>query len=311
MAQPIHVPIKPPKGPVRRAGRAARLRRTVAELWAILRKDRFAFAGVLIYVFLILTAVVAPYVAPFDPLEIVMENGRYTPNALPSATHLLGTTNLGRDIFSQLLFSVQPTLLVGVTAAFFVVLIGTVIGLISGYSGGLIDAILMRLTDIAFGIPFLPFVIVLVAFLGGSIWNIVIAMAALLWRDTARVIRSQVLVIREKAFIEAARVSGASDLRIIFVHIAPNILPLAFLYGSLATGWAILTEASISFLGFGDPNVVSWGFMLQDAYLSQALARGAWWWIIPPGLGIMLAVMAGFFIGRGYEEVLYPKLKER
>jgi len=283
----------------------------LAELWAILRKDKFALAGVVIYVVLIALAMLAPYLAPYDPLQIVMVNGRYQPNIRPSAAHFLGTTNLGRDVFSQFLFSIQPTLLVGFTAAFFVVLIGTVIGLISGYFGGAADNVLMRLTDVAFGIPFEPFVIVLVAFLGGSIWNIVIAMALLLWRDTARVIRAQVLVLRERAFVEAARVSGASDWRIIFVHIAPNVLPLSLLYGSLAVGWAILTEASVSFLGFGDPKVVSWGYMLQDAYLSQALARGAWWWILPPGIGIMLAVMAAFFIGRGYEELLYPKLRER
>jgi peptide/nickel transport system permease protein len=134
-------------------------------------------------------------------------------------------------------------------------------------------------------------------------------MAILLWRDTGRVIRSQVLVIKEQAFVSAAKVSGASDLRIVFMYIAPSILPLTFLYGSLAIAWAILTEASVSFLGFGDPDVVSWGFMLQDAFNSQALSRGAFYWMIPPGLCIMLAVMAGFFIGRGYEEVLFPRLR--
>jgi peptide/nickel transport system permease protein len=295
----------------RKTGVVHNIRRISTELWVILRKDKFALTGVIIYLLLFLMSIAAPYVAPYDPLEIVMVNGRYNPNAVPSLTHLFGTTNLGRDIFSQFMFSIQPTLLVGFTAASVVVIIGTVVGLVSGYFGGRIDSLLMRLTDIAFGIPFIPFVIVLVAFLGGSIWNIVLGMAVLLWRDTARVIRAQVLVIREKSYIEAAQVSGASDWRIIFVHVAPNVLPLAFLYGSLAVGWAILTEASVSFLGFGDPNIVSWGYMLQDAYLSQALARGAWWWILPPGIGIMLAVMAGFFIGRGYEELLYPKLKER
>lgn len=288
-----------------------RIRRSLGELWAILRKDPFALAGVLIYVVLFAIALAAPYVATHDPMEIVMVEGVYRPNLPPGGEHPLGTTNLGRDIYSQFLFSVQPTLMVGFTAAFFVVLIGTIVGLVAGYFGGWVDSILMRITDIAFGIPFVPFVIVLVAFLGGSIWNVVLSMALLLWRDSARVIRAQVLVIRERAYIEAARVSGAGDWRIIFVHIAPNVLPLSCLYGSLAVGWAILTEASISFLGFGDPEVVSWGYMLQDAYLSQALARGAWWWIIPPGVGIMLAVMAAFFVGRGYEEMLYPKLKER
>ena len=104
--------------------------------------------------------------------------------------------------------------------------------------------------------------------------------------------------------------TGSSDLRILFVHIAPNILPLAVLYGSIAIGWAILTEASVSFLGFGDPNSISWGYMLQDAYASQALSRGAYYWFVPPGIAIILIVAAGFFIGRGYEELLFPKLKD-
>src|SRR5437016_3820651 len=157
----------------------------------------------------------------------------------------------------------------------------------------------------------LPMAIVLVAFLGPSIWNTVLVMTLLLWRDTGRVIRAQVLSLRTRSYVEAARVLGASHVRTMFVHIAPNVLPLSFLYGSLAVGWAILTEASISFLGFGDPNVISWGFMLQDAYNSQAMARHAFYWFVPPGLCIMLAVMAGFFIGRGYEELLFPRLRRR
>ena len=228
----------------------------------------------------------------------------------PSAEHPLGTTNLGRDIFSQLIYGTRSALLVGVTAAFFVVAVGTLVGLLAGYFGGWVDTVLMRLTDIAFGIPFLPFVIILAAFLEPSIWNIVLAMALVLWRDTGRVIRSQVLSVRERSFIEAARVAGSSPLRILFVHVAPNILPLSFLYGSIAVGWAILTEASVSFLGFGDSDTISWGYMLQDAFVSQALSRGAYHWFVPPGLAIVLIVVAGFFISRGYEELLFPRLKE-
>ena len=204
----------------------------------------------------------------------------------------------------------KTALLVGVTAAIVVVAIGTLIGLFSGYFGGWPETILMRLADIALGIPFLPFVIVLAAFLGPSTWNVVIAVALLLWPNTARVIRSQVLTLRERAYVEAARVTGASDARILFTHIAPNILPLSALYGSVAIGWAILTEAAVSFLGFGDPNRISWGFMLQDAFQSQALSRGAWHWFVPPGLCIVLIVVAGFFISRGAEDVLFPKLRE-
>ena len=269
-------------------------------------------AGVLIYLIFGLLAIFAPLIAPYDPNEPVSDSaGSWLSNKPPSAQFVLGTTNLGRDVFSQLVYGARAALLSGFIAALGVMILGTLVGLFSGYYGGWVDTLLMRLTDVAFGIPFLPFVIVLVAFLRPSLWNIVLAMVLLLWRDTGRVIRAQVLIVRERGFVEAARISGASDLRIIFLYIAPNILPLSFLYGSLAVGWAILTEASVSFLGFGDPAIVSWGFMLQDAFLSQAMARGAYYWFVPPGLCIMFCVMAGFFIGRGYEEWLFPRLRER
>ncbi len=275
----------------------------------VFRRDRLALAGLIIYLFFILVAIFAPLIAPYDPLEVIQEDGIWLANETPSSEFWLGTTNLGRDIFSQLVYGARTALLVGFSAALAVAVVGTIVGLISGYYGGWVDTFFMRLADVAFGIPLLPLVIVLVSFLEPSIWNIVMAMGLLLWRDTARVIRSQVLIVRERAFVSAARVSGASNLRILLMYIAPSILPLTFLYGSLAIGWAILTEASVSFLGFGDPDVVSWGFMLQDAFVSQAMSRGAWYWIIPPGLCIMFTVMAGFFIGRGYEEVLFPRLR--
>lgn len=277
---------------------------------AFLKNDRFAMVGALIYVLFFVLALLAPVIAPYGPDEMIRVDGRLAFNQPPSSQFWLGTTNMGRDVFSQLIFGVRPALMVGFTAAFFVVVAGTLVGLLSGYFGGWTDSILMRLADVAFGIPFEPFVIVLVGFLGPSVWNIVLAMALLLWRDTARVIRSQVLSVRQRAFVEAGEVSGASHLRVLFVYIMPNILPLSFLYGSLAVGWAILTEAAVSFLGFGDPNTISWGYMLHDAYVSQALSRGSFNWFVPPGIFIMLAVMAGFYIGRGSEEILHPKLKK-
>lgn len=283
------------------------------QLWQtnleVFQRDRFALVGLIIFIFFFIVAVLAPVIAPYDPLEVVEKDGIWMSNEKPSPEFLLGTTNVGRDIFSQLVHGSRSALLVGFSAAAIVAIIGTVVGLLAGYYGGWVDAVLMRIADVAFGIPFIPFIIVLSAFLDPNIWNVVLAMALLLWRDTGRVIRSQVMVIKEQAFVSAARVSGASDLRIIFVYIAPSILPLTFLYGSFAIAWAILTEASVSFLGFSDPNTVSWGFMLQDAFLSLALTRGAFYWFIPPGLCIMLTVMAGFFIGRGYEEVLFPRLR--
>lgn len=272
--------------------------------------DPFAVFGLGVYATFVLTAIFADWIAPYDPTEIL-----FTPDYDLAADlrpgeegFILGTTSLGRDIFSQIVYGSRSALLIGVTAAFMVALIGSVVGLVSGYFGGWVDAVLMRLADIAFGIPFLPFVIVLAAFLEPSIWNVVIAMALVLWRDTGRVIRSQVLTLRTRGYVDAARVSGSSDLKIIARHIAPNILPLSFLYGSIAIGWAILTEASISFLGFGDPRSISWGYMLQDAFASQALAKQAYHWFVPPGICIILVVAAGFFITRGYENILFPKL---
>lgn len=272
--------------------------------------DPYTLAGLAIYAVFVLVALFADKLATHDPTEILFRaNGRVASNRPPGEGFLLGTTNLGRDIYSQLVHGSRSALLVGLSAAVFVVAIGTMAGLLSGFFGRRIDSVIMRLADVALAIPFLPFVIVLAAFLRPNTWNVVIAVALLLWPNTARVIRSQVLTLRERAYVEAARVTGASETRILFVHVAPNILPLSFLYGSVAIGWAILTEAAVSFVGFGDPARISWGFMLQDAFVSQALSRGSWHWFLPPGLCIVLVVVAGFFISRGAEEVLFPKLR--
>ena len=274
-------------------------------------RDSLAAAGALIYATFVTIALLADVIAPYDPLEILFRTDGNLASSVPAGwQHPLGTTNLGRDIFSQLVIGTRAALVVGLTAAVVVALIGTVVGLVSGYFGGWIDAVLMRLADVALGIPFLPFVILIAGLLGPRTSNVIVGIALLLWPNTARVIRSQVLTVRERAFVEAARVTGASHTRIMFVHVAPNILPLSFLYGSIAVGWAILTEASIAFLGFGPSDRVSWGYMLQDAYASQALSRGDYNWFVPPGLCIVLVVVAGFFISRGYEEILFPKLKD-
>ncbi|HEY2876022.1 MAG TPA: ABC transporter permease [Reyranella sp.] len=273
-------------------------------------RDPFAFAGIVIYVAFLLVAIFADQLATTDPTEILfLSTGKVAANMPPSAEYPLGTTNLGRDIYAQLVHGTESALTVGLTAALIVALVGTVVGLVAGYFGGWIDALLMRIADMALSLPFLPFVIVMIGFLGPSTSNIVLAVVLLLWPNSARVIRAQVLSLRERAYVEAARVTGASQIRILFVHIAPNILPLSFVYAAIAIGWAIITEASVSFLGFGDPDNISWGMMLQDAFASQALSRGQYAWFVPPGVCIILIVVAGFFISRGYEEVFMPRLR--
>jgi peptide/nickel transport system permease protein len=295
--------------PVRRSWR---LSPGVRRLLAMPLRDPFAFAGILIYVAFALVALFADQLAPVDPMEILFTKaGKVAANMPPGAAFPLGTTNLGRDIYAQLVHGTQAALAVGLSAAVIVATVGTAVGLVAGYFGGWVDALLMRIADMALSLPFLPFVIVLTGFLGAETSNIVLAVALLLWPNSARVIRSQVLSLRERAYVEAARVTGASQWRILFVHIAPNILPLSFVYAAIAIGWAIITEASVSFLGFGDPTSVSWGMMLQDAFASQALSRGQYAWFVPPGICIVLVVIAGFFISRGYEEVFMPRLRGR
>ncbi len=268
-------------------------------------------AGLLIYAVIVVMAVFADWLAPYDPQEI-LRTGRRVARYLPmSSEHWLGTTASGRDVLSQLIFGARSALEVGLTAALAVVVIGTVLGLLSGYLGGWVDRLIGRVTDIVLGLPFLPTMIVLAAFTRAGTRTVIVAVALLLWPNTSRVIRSQVLSLRERAWVEAARMTGCSTGRIIFVHILPQVLPLAGLYGSIAIGWAILAEASASFLGFGDTGSVSWGTMLQDAYASQALGRGAWNWFAPPGVAIVLMVLAGFLLSRGSERLLFPKLAEQ
>lgn len=284
-----------------------RTTRAVRRRAAFLRREPLGLIGIVIMAFIILVAIFAPQIAPYDP----QETNYGSSFSSPGPDHLLGTDNAGRDIFSRLIYGTRPALQIGLISAVTVAFIGMNVGLIAGYYGGYVDDALMRLVDFAYGIPFTPFIIVLVALWEPSRWTIVAAITLLLWRQTARVVRSHVLNLKEKPFIKSARTIGASDRRIIYRHIAPNVLPLVFLYGSFAIAWAILTEAAISYLGFGDPTAVTWGQMLQSAQQSQALARDAWWWFTMPGMAIMLTVISAFLIGRGYEEQLNPELQEQ
>ncbi|MHB1654603.1 MAG: ABC transporter permease [Desulfitobacteriaceae bacterium] len=280
------------------------------EVFRLLMKDKLGAIGIGILLFFIILGIIAPFITPYDPmLSNYRPDGTFARMDPPSAIHLLGTTRMGRDVLSQVIAGTRVALYVGLTSAIMVTLIGTVVGLVSAYYGGWVDDLLMRFTDIVYGVPFLPFAMILVAILGPSIWNIIFAIILISWRTTARVIRAEVLTLKERTFIQAAKLTGASHFRIIFRHLAPNILPLSLVYSSLAMGWAILTEASVSFLGYGDPFLMSWGKILFDAYVAQAM-NDAWWWVVPPGLAITLLVMSGFFVSRSLEEVLNPRLRK-
>ncbi|MBM3571307.1 MAG: ABC transporter permease, partial [Alphaproteobacteria bacterium] len=202
------------------------------------RLDPWMAVGIAIYLLFGAVAALAPLIATHDPNEILFTaEYKLAANLAAGGQHFLGTTKSGRDIFSQLVFGARSALTVGLMAALAVLVVGTLIGVTAGYVGGWIDAALMRVADVALGIPFVPFVLVLSSLLGPSTGNVVLGIALLLWPTAARVIRSQVLGLRGRAYVEAAQLAGAGTTRIMAVHILPTVLPIAFLYGSIAVGW--------------------------------------------------------------------------
>lgn len=273
----------------------------------IFESDRVGQLGLAILLVFVLVGLFAPAIAPYEPREIQRTDGSIDSLEPPSSQYLFGTTDKGRDVFSQTVMSTRISLIVGTLAAFMSVVLGTTIGIVSAFYGGRVDDVLMRITDIVYSIPFLPFVIALILIIGPGLVNIIIAISLVMWRATARVIRSQVLTIKERPYIETARAAGTSNRRIMLKHIFPNVLPIVLLYGAFTTGWAIIAEASVSFLGFGDPTMISWGRMIQTVY-NAGLIRDAYWWVAPPGICITLLVISVFLISRSYEEVANPEL---
>ena len=272
-------------------------------------RDMLGRIGLGILVAFLVIAIFAPLIARNEPFETQrLPSGAIARNQPPSLRYPAGTNRLGQDLFSQLVYGARMALVVGTVAALGGGIIGTLIGLVAGYFGRWVDQLLMRLTDIALAIPFLPFALLFLAFFGSGIRNIILVLALLFWRTTARVIRSQVLSLKERPYIQAARGAGAGNLRLMFVHILPNVLPLVFLYLALGIGGAVAAEAALSFLGFGDPLVPTWGLMMNMAFTAGAL-RNAWWWIVIPGTALTLFVTAAYLTTRAYEEVVNPRLR--
>ncbi len=243
-----------------------------------------------------------------DKLMVVGTDPYVNELASPTWAHPFGTTHIGRDVFSQVVFGTRTALFIGFVTALFVSIVGVNVGLLAGYFKGLLDDLLMRFVDIMYALPFEPFAMILVLVFEPSLWIVFLSIGLLTWRTNARIIRSQVLSLSERPFVKAAKVVGANNARIIYLHIAPNILPLAFLQLAVAMGWAITAEATLSFLGLGPPRIYSWGTILHAARLSGAW-RTAWWWIIPPGVLIMLTVSSVFFLSRSLEVLTNPRLE--
>lgn len=242
-------------------------------------------------------------IAPYDyEATQYAADGTLLRAAPPSIEHPLGTTDTGQDVLSRIIIGARPTVVTGIVGGTLIITLGTLIGVTSGFFGGWIGNILMRLTDFVYGVPLIPFAIVLLAMLGFGLYTSILAIGFILWRGSARVLRSQVLQIKQRPFITAARATGMSSTMIIRRHILPNIAPMILLFFSLGIGYSIVTQAGLAFIGVSNPFLPSWGVMIRNAYTS-GYADVAWWWSVPPGVLISLTVLSAFMFGRKYEEI--------
>lgn len=253
--------------------------------------------------FYIIVAAAAPILAPLDPFATGPSS--FAP---PSARFPMGTDDLGRDIYTGVLHGARVSLGVGFIAAAISYLVGVLVGAISGYYGGKVDDILMRITEAFQVMPVLVLALVIITLFQPTLWNIAFTIGILAWPGTARLVRAEFLSLKEQEFVEAARSIGYSNMNIVFREILPNAIPPAIVNTSLQVANAILLEAGLGFLGLSDPNVMSWGFLLRNA---QRFLRHGWWLSVFPGVSISLVVIGLNLVGDGLNDALNPRLKQR
>jgi peptide/nickel transport system permease protein len=275
----------------------------------VFSKNALGITGLVILVFFVLLALFADVLAPEERLSVTRATGG--PLESPSSEFPLGTDELGRSVLDLVIQGSQISLFVGFLATAISMLLGSLVGVVAGFFGRWTDVVLMRLTDWFLVIPFLPLAIVLAAVLGRSIWIIAFVIGITTWPGTARIVRAQVLTLKQRPYVERARALGASNWHLIKRHILPNVFPLIFANTILVVAIAILTETTLSFLGLGDPLSISWGTILEFAFEEGAISLGAWWYLVPPGLCIVLVVLGFTMCGYALDEVLDPRLRDR
>jgi peptide/nickel transport system permease protein len=287
-----------------------RRRRALAAAWRDFRGHTPGMVGLIVLALIILMALAAPLIADESGLRAIntTENPTW---ASPSEFGPLGTDNFGRSVWTQFVWSARISLVVGLAATLIAMLIGSVVGIVAGFLGGIVGSILMRVTEWFLVIPFLPLAIVLAAVLGPSVQNIIIVIGITSWPSMARLVRAQVLTLKERLYVDRSRALGASPAHLMGRHILPGVGGLILASTTLTVPVAILSETTLSFLGFGDPSRPSWGKMLEEAFEQGALTEEAWWWYVPPGVGVVLVVVAFTLCGRALEEILDPRLRER
>jgi peptide/nickel transport system permease protein len=287
-----------------------RRRRALAGVWRDYRHHRPGMIGLVFLLLVVAMALAAPLLADDAGLRAI--NATDNPTfASPSEFGPLGTDALGRDVLTQFIWGSRISLLVGLAATVLAMLIGSVVGIAAGFFGGLVGSVLMRLTEWFLVIPFLPLAIALAAILGPSIENIIIVIGITSWPSTARLIHAQVLTLKERDYVDRSRALGATNWHLMTRHILPNVAPLILANTTLTVPIVILSEATLSFIGLGDPSNASWGQMLDDAFEAGAVTLEAWWYIVPPGIGIMLVVLAFTLVGQALEEILDPRLRDQ
>jgi len=276
-----------------------------AVIWRQLRRHRLAMASAATLIMVAILCLGAPYVTPYEADAIDLGSIREA----PSLEHWMGTDDLGRDLFTRVLYGGRISILIGILSAFIGTTIGTVVGSAAGFYGGRLDGALMRFTDVAYSIPTLPLLIVLSAYSQAAVTSMVLIIGLLSWMPTARVVRGQVLSIKEMEYVDAARSIGASNFRLLRRHVVPNATGPILVGATLAVGTAIMIESSLSFLGLGvQPPTPTWGNMLRDAQATMATEP---WLMLFPGFAILVVVMAVNFIGDGLNDALDPTQSSR
>jgi peptide/nickel transport system permease protein len=287
-----------------------RRRQAFVGFWRRLRQDRLAMLGLIVLIGFAVMALIAPWISPKGGLSATesIDNPLWAP---PSRDYPLGTDHLGRSVAAQFVWGSRVSLVVGLAATVLTIAIGSVIGITAGFFGGRLDTVLMRLTDWFLVIPLLPLAIALAAVLDRSVWNIILVIGVTSWPATARLIRAQVLTVKQRLYVDRARSLGARRGYVVRRHILPNVAPLILANVTLAVPISILTETTLAFLGLGDPTHASWGKTLEEAFQAGAITRHAWWYYWPAGVGIVCVVLAFTLFGRAMEEILDPRLRER
>ena len=271
--------------------------------WRNFYSNWVSVLGLIILLLLTVTALIGPVIAPFDPEDLEIGRRATAPNSM----YWVGTDELGRDVFSRAVTATRVSLLVGIIAAGVSTLVGILVGSLSGFFGGWLDHILMRITEVFQVVPQFFLAVVLVALFGASVLNIIVAIALLTWPIIARLTRSEFLSLKSRQYVDAAYLGGASNTRLIFREILPNAMGPIIVSATLLVGRAMLTEAGLSFLGLGDPSRISLGVML---YQSRPFVQFAWWAALFPGMMIILAVLSTNLIGDGLNDVINPHLNE-